>query len=429
MKILFINPYLPLPLTSGDNVRSFSLMSSVSKVFQITAVVYSNHMQSPQLDALQQFCESYYQIQQKKDVFGCLNFLQSASLPHPFRCLRQRKMVRLIHYLLQNQKFDLIHCGHVAVLPLISKRHTIPVVLQQDTLHPPTLIAQINPSKVNGKYQARVKAFLHQSWQRVEAIIVPTAAMQESVLQAVPKARVEVVPHGVDGKYFASCRYLKSEKTLIILGAMDRPSNITGALYFVRHIWPLLRRMDSEVRLFIVGRKPAREVLQLNRHRDVHVTGEVVDIRPFLGSATVAVFPQQQPENAGVAILEAMSMGAAIVSSPQACSGLDVQENIHLRMAKTPQVFAQIIYDLLQSPQERTRLGMTAREFTQKHHRWEAVTERLIAVYQSLAGRLQEQEGVPSVIIPPEESLAPRRPTNFAETKAMNEIVANTHHA
>lgn len=407
MKILFLNPDLPFPLTSGSNVRCFSLMAQLSNYLSLTAVTFARGHEHVQADQIAQLCSAYYQFQVRSKKW----YWRGRRFYAAFDSRRHRTAIRR---LVETEQFDLIHCGHPAVFPLVSQYTEIPVILQQDNLHLQTqleLSHGVSPGKRGRTSQQKaLLRFLAGAWSRATAVITVSEEDRQKVLHAAPQANVHVIRFGIDAMHFKPGLYATSLKTIVLPGAMDRPANIEAADFFVERIWPGIHRADPEVRLFIVGRKPAAKLVELNRLRNVVVTGEVVDMRPFLGGATVVVFPQCYSGSSGVKILEAMAMARPVVAFTTASEGLQVQSNHNVLLASDAAEFEAQVLAVLQDSNLQQKLGRNAREYVLRRHTWEQVGLDLFNLYHNLLQRdVQCVDIDPPVLHPEHRKSAPHQ--------------------
>jgi glycosyltransferase involved in cell wall biosynthesis len=185
-----------------------------------------------------------------------------------------------------------------------------------------------------------------------------------------------VIPTGVDCEYFAPPPTVPPFCDLIFLGAMDWMPNVDGVLYFVREIWPKVRAVDPKCTLGIVGRRPFPEIRRL-AESDAHikVTGTVPDVRPYLWGSRVSIVPLRVGGGTRLKIYESMAAGVPLVSTTVGAEGLPVAHPTHIRLADTPDSFADQCGQLLSNELERRRMATTAREWVVANYSWEMVAQ------------------------------------------------------
>jgi glycosyltransferase involved in cell wall biosynthesis len=209
-----------------------------------------------------------------------------------------------------------------------------------------------------------------------------------------------VLPNGVDLNYFQPLDVPRDSATIVLTGKMSYHANVAAALYLGREIMPRVWAQRPDVKLYIVGKDPPREITNLkpvlsgaegseigNRKSEIVVTGYVPDIRPYLAQATVAVC--SVPYSAGIQnkVLEAMAMGIPVVATPQSCAALGATNGENVLIAKEPEGFAQLVLELLRDEGLRERMGRNGRKYVEEHHDWRGVAERLEETYQDVLER------------------------------------------
>jgi glycosyltransferase involved in cell wall biosynthesis len=169
-------------------------------------------------------------------------------------------------------------------------------------------------------------------------------------------------------------------------GKMSYHANVHAARRLLDEIMPRVWRRRPDARLLIVGRNPPRALRR--RARDaagpVTVTGTVFDMRPYLHQAAVAVAPLVYGAGVQNKVLEAMASGLAVVASPCALAGLSPEASEGALCAEGSCGLAEHIADLLDRPDRAEALGRAGRAFVERHHRWDAMAERLQEVYAQL---------------------------------------------
>jgi glycosyltransferase involved in cell wall biosynthesis len=180
------------------------------------------------------------------------------------------------------------------------------------------------------------------AWQGADFVLPVTAVLADMVQAAgVPKARIAVIPNGIDQERFGN-NSLSIEDAKSKLGLDNRL--VLGFTGFVREWHGLDRVVDliadradgARLHLLIVGDGPARESLQARaRHRGiadrVTVTG-IVDrdrVPDYVAAFDIALQPSVVPYASPLKLFEYLAMGRAIVApaSPNITEVLTDAEN------------------------------------------------------------------------------------------------------
>jgi len=195
------------------------------------------------------------------------------------------------------------------------------------------------------------------------------------------RASLMVIPNGVDLEFFRPQAVPRDPATLIFTGKMSYHANLAAALDLIRDIMPRIWAHRPEVRVQIVGRNPPAWLRRAARDPRVEIVGTVPDLRPYLARATLAVCPLRYAVGIQNKVLEALAMGTPVVATPPVQGGLSAVPGRDLVIAEGGEAFAAAVLRLLDSPGERAALGAAGRAYVEAHHRWEALAERLEAVY------------------------------------------------
>lgn len=219
-----------------------------------------------------------------------------------------------------------------------------------------------------------------------DTVTLVTDAEAQLFARLAPESgnKIRFIGNGVDVDYFdASQEFanpLGQQTGIVFTGAMDYRPNIEAMQWFTREVMPLLRRFPQPPCLWIVGANPTRHVRALAGH-DIHVTGRVADVRPYLRHARVVVAPLHIARGIQNKVIEAMAMGAAIVVTPKIRESLSPCPDDAVLTAETPAQFAEAIADVAHG--ECPHLGLRARQYACRHLRWEQALARLDRVLDS----------------------------------------------
>jgi glycosyltransferase involved in cell wall biosynthesis len=165
---------------------------------------------------------------------------------------------------------------------------------------------------------------------------------------------------------------------------MDYRPNVEGVCWFVREVWPDLKRQVPDLVFTVVGRDPAPAVKALAGQPGLVVTGTVTDVRPYLAAASVVVVPLLIARGIQNKILEAMAMGLPVVASPQAMEGLDIAVGTHALQAASPAQWQSVLAELLSHAHEHVGLGRQARRQVEARYTWSQQGQMLTDLCQRI---------------------------------------------
>jgi sugar transferase (PEP-CTERM/EpsH1 system associated) len=201
--------------------------------------------------------------------------------------------------------------------------------------------------------------------------------------------KIASIGNGVDANFFSpevehASPYSAAETPIVFTGAMDYWPNIDAVCWFASEVLPKLRIQRPDLRLYVVGMKPAPPVEALNGDA-VTVTGTVPDVRPYLRHAAVVVAPLRVARGIQNKVLEAMAMARPIVASRACVAPIDGLTRHELATAAEPSEYVSRIDALLRQPAVAAAMGGAAREFVVSRYSWAAQLARLDRFVQSSA--------------------------------------------
>jgi glycosyltransferase involved in cell wall biosynthesis len=167
------------------------------------------------------------------------------------------------------------------------------------------------------------------------------------------------------------------QPVIVFTGAMNYFANVDGVVWFTKEILPLIRKEIPEIRFYIVGSNPAKEVLSLSSDSGVTVTGYVPDTREYLNKAAVVVVPLRIARGIQNKILEAMAMGISVVATPQAFEGIEAQPGRDLVLGENAEKFGECVIKLIRKVSLRKSIGDNARRIVEKNYCWAKNLEKL----------------------------------------------------
>jgi glycosyltransferase involved in cell wall biosynthesis len=159
----------------------------------------------------------------------------------------------------------------------------------------------------------------------------------------------------------------------LFLGGLHWPPNAEALAFFIREIWPLVRRDQPNATLTAVGRDDSSLATECRGVPGVTLTGWVDDIEPYVARSRALIVPMRAGSGMRVKILEAMARGLPVVSTRVGCEGIDVRSGEHLLVADDPSTFAAALVRILTDADLAQSLAAAARRLTLARYDVDAV--------------------------------------------------------
>ena len=233
-------------------------------------------------------------------------------------------------------------------------------------------------------------AVMTPAWRRFDRAIgrrasvwLATTSEQRVRLSAFAgDRRVHVVPHGVKvpGVIDDSPR----GPIAVFVGAWDYEPNIAGLTWFIRRIWPGIRRAIPAASLRVVGRGGSERVRSLAGADGIELSGEVPSIAHALDGAAVGVAPLHAGSGIKTKTLEYLASGLPVVATPGGAEGAHDVPGV--RIACTAQAFEAALRDVLSDPVRSRAAGLEGRAVVADRMPWSAPGEVLNEVLLETVG-------------------------------------------
>ena len=396
MKILFLSPTVPFPLTDGGRIRVFNLLKQIAQKNKVTLLALET--QSTDADGIAELQQLDIQVHLVPNA----QTLPRVSFGTLLKAFFRRQPITVARYdvpvyrqkfreLLANESFDLVHYEMFHTAQFHTETNLRGVLSQQnvDSAIWRRLCNETPNPLYKFTYWTQQLAF-----QRYERVLSPKfdAVTCTSDIDAVVFQQhcttdaIEIIPNGVDITHYLPDFTSEAPAHLIYIGSMDWYPNEDAVGFFADEVLPLIQEKVSNVTFSIVGGNPSARVRKLAEREGVVVTGRVPEIKPYFAEATVFVVPLRIGSGTRLKILEALAMGKAIVSTTVGAEGLDLKDGAEIFIADEPTAFADAVTRLLMDSDLRRRMGENGRVRVEQDYDWQRIGEKLHGVYAKIVG-------------------------------------------
>lgn len=392
MKILMLTPYLPFPLVTGGQTRSYNLIKRLSGLgHEITLFcLVKREAERENIHELEKFCREVKVFKRPTKPWTLRNIFRTGFSLFPFLVMRNWAPgeKEAVERKLSEDKFDLIHAETFYVMPHIPDT-TVPIVLVDQTIE-----YEVYQHYVDNFRFIPLKPLLYldvlkmkywelQYWRKATRVVAMSEEDKKIMLSQVPSLKVDIVPNGVDSAYFAEKVFPKPKHPVVLyLGNFTWLQNREAVQVLVSQVWPKIKREVPEAKLWIIG-KDAGHFFTSLAGEDVRVE-EVKDVREAYQGASVLVAPIYGAGGTRYKNFEAFASGLPVVTTSIGIGGTDAAYGSDVLVEDSPEKIAVGAVRILRDDKLRQRVAENARLMVQAKYDWESITKKLDQVYREV---------------------------------------------
>lgn len=391
MKVLMLTPYLPYPLVSGGQIRTYNLLKHLSKHHDITLFsLIKDESERVHLTELKKYCKKIELFKRTKNPFVLRNILLAGFSPYPFVVTRNLPlgMRKAVEEELMRSKYDLIHAETFYMMPNIPATN-IPIILAEQTIE--YLGYQDYMNKANPFLKpilaidiTKIKYWERYFWKKADKLITMSEEDKNFIEKELGSiTNTSVVANGVDLEFFSAVKKkLPKDPTVLFVGTFKWLPNIEAVDEIIKKIWPLIRQKLPSAKLKIVGFSPTDKIKAYAKDPTIEVLGGIDDIREAFASSHALLAPIRSGKGTRYKVLEAMITGTPVVATTLAAEGLDLKNGRDVLIADTAQGLAEATVKLLKDPSLQKALSQAGQKVVRHGYSWDTIAESLDKVYK-----------------------------------------------
>ncbi len=401
MKILFLTLIVPYPPDAGPRIKTWHVLRYLSENgYSITLLTFVRKEEEKYLPYLHQICERVIAIPiQRSKIRDVLALSKSLLGGSPFLIERDSRpaMTKTAKELLQKELFDVIHIDQVNMAQFILENnghHTSSktifdahnatwLILERMRTTAPALMKPIIALEAK-----KLRNYENQLVQKVDHVLTVTENDRQLLIENPDdenlKSKFHVIPIAVNTLELRPVERKEGSNQILTIGSLNYPPNADGIRWFLRDIFPEIKKQKPEAALTIIGKNPPKDFFTLaSPFRDaIQITGYVEDLTPYLEKSALMVVPVLAGGGMRVRILEAFSRGIPVVTTSIGLEGIAAENGRDVIVEDDPIEFANAVVALLDNPAEQRRLAYNARDLVTTLYDWKAVLQELDKVYQ-----------------------------------------------
>lgn len=412
MRILWLSHLIPYPPKGGILQRAYFLLEEIAKIHEVDLIAFNQpDLIKPLYPTLAEgisdagkvlgrICKNirFTEIELEQKRFGkhrlALKCLFTKD-PYTVSWLKSPAFREAVEEFIGTYEYDLIHIDSISLTPYMDLLGRHPTILDHHNIESHMLLRRAEKENNFLKkwyYRQeglRLERVEKQVCNKVSANITCSWLDAERLRVIAPDCVAREIPNGVDTDYFKPDYSAQQEKTLLFIGTLSWYPNIEAVRFIAGELWPALVTAIPDIRFDIVGANPPEDLVEAARSYDnFHVHGFVDDVRPYFDKASVFVCPIRDGGGTKLKILDAFSMGKAVVAHPVACEGIDVTDGENVFLAESVSEYLDHITRLVSDSSTRREAGGKARTLVENNYTFSSIGKQLSEIYEHCAAGL-----------------------------------------
>lgn len=381
MKVAWISPYVPAPVTSGGAIRQHRLAESLSAQAEVHLFARGEPWEAARLRGAGRgpFATAWV----GRDY--CPRFAADTGSARVRRG-SPRSLYRAVLDLHRRVSLDLVVVAH-SWASLGAEELGLPWLLDEHNVESRYFSEMYRAQGQSGARVDRELAEIAQWERRVWASCTALTCVSEKDAALIashrPAGAPSVVPNGAVVAH-AAPDARERRGGVVFVGSMRHAPNVDAARRLTEHILPRVWAELPSVELTVVG-GPVPPSLDRSRGRlngdaaKVRLAGIVPEVRPYLVEARVFANPLSHGAGSSLKLVEALASGLPIVSSELGARGFGLVPGKHYLLADTDEEQAAAICRILKDPELAAGLSRAAREHAEGYD-WARLGETFAAL-------------------------------------------------
>ena len=167
-----------------------------------------------------------------------------------------------------------------------------------------------------------------------------------------------------------------SNMNIVFVGNLSYFSNIESLQWFLDKVYPTIKQKCHDVKLYIVGKSPQKEMINACAHdKSITIHQNVKNVSKYISIASVVIAPMVSGAGTKVKIVESLALGKIVVTTNLGAEGTDLIHMKHLLVAKNNNhhQFAQLCIDVLKCHEKYSFIAQNGLDHVRKKLNWDTI--------------------------------------------------------
>lgn len=388
-RVLILSSKSPYPLQDGAAIRTYQSIRVLAELGYFVDVVYLSESDDYETvkKGLGDHCQNlvHFTLTKKQSYLKVLKGLFFNKYPLQVNYFYSQKMKRWIDSNVDS--YDIIYCNNIRTA-LYAKDVKKKKVL--DFVDAYSMNYQAARERTTGLWHwiytidfPRCERFEQEQLHVFDKCLIISQIDKDYILSYSKKqADIAVIENYTAIDAAKRVVVNKEKHQLVFVGAMNYEPNISAVRFFCSQVMPSLIKRYPDIRFYIVGKTPSTKVLALADEHTI-VTGFVDSIWEYLKDASIVVTPMQSGSGLQNKILQALAVGACVVTTPKGFEGL-IRDEGQPYVVRNSTEMVETISHLLDHPEERMQRVEASIQYVKKHYDIEVIKQKFSELLTSI---------------------------------------------
>lgn len=365
MKICILTPRFPFPQYGGDVLRINEIARYLkSRGHSLVLVSMSDGKKPPVNKALELYDKVFFVHRNRMESY--VNGLLFLLWNKPLQCgyYYSRKYEHLLKEVVEAEQPDL-YISHLLRMSTYLERLGVQsksIVEMTDALSKTYTLS----SRAQGvgllkyiygierNFIARYEQYAIANFPKVVLVSQPDLEYLRDRCEG-EGGSLRMYTNGVDVMPALPTSYRRDK--ICFMGNMRSMQNQDAVIYFVHHVFPLVKRRVPDAKFYVVGSLPPDNILALASD-DIIVTGFVDNLEGVISDSCLAVAPVRVAAGIQNKVLVAMGCGLPVVMTPLIARAIpELVDGINCLICDGDHMMADACVRLMENPELRNAIG------------------------------------------------------------------------
>ncbi len=396
MKILFLYNHVPHEITGGS-IATIGMLLALKNEGVKTDLAVLNTSKFPRdpREALY-LANNVFATDVNIDinVKDALKNLFFSKLPYNLERYYTPKFNELLQKLRKGHSYDLIHLDttHMGLYLPELKKFNIPILLRPHNvefeIYKRLSRNMKNPLKkwYYNLLAQRMKRFEQETLPQYDGLIPLTKRDLQHLQKLGFSGDYEIIPLA---EWLKDCEYIpveEEEDSAGFIGNLRWHPNVEAIDWFLEKVVPILLRKKPDIKIEIAGRGTPERLKKYNSE-NVKIVGEVASDKEFTRKHAVMLSPLLSGSGMRIKIVKAFTQSKYVVSSSIGAEGIAEKDCDFIRIADTPEDFADKIIEGIENKELRRKIKQNAYKQATENYVWDKLGKKLVNFYRKILAK------------------------------------------